>query len=287
MMSEDASAEDDVAVAGGAMRRSRFAISKMDCPAEESLVRTALDGLPEVHRLVFDLAARTLVVWHGGDPALVLGRLAPLQLGARLAESRAEALPADVEAGAGMASAAAETSTLRVVLAINALMFVVELVAGWLAESTGLLADGADMLADATVYALALYAVGRAPALKLRAARTCGALQALLGATALAEVMRRAMVGSQPEPPAMMGVSLLALAANVTSLWLVARHRQGGVHMRASYICTTNDVLANLGVIVAGALVAATGSRLPDLGIGALIAAVVLQGALRILRLRQ
>ena len=66
----------------------------------------------------------------------------------------------------------------------------------------------------------------------------------------------------------MMGVSLLALAANVTSLWLVARHREGGVHMKATYICTANDVLANLGVIAAGALVAGTGSRLPDLVIG-------------------
>ena len=246
-------------------------------------MRTALDGVPEVHRLAFDLAARTLVVWHAGEPALVLGRLAPLQLGARLADSREGELPADAAAP----GAASETSTLRIVLAINAAMFVVEIVAGWLAESTGLLADGADMLADATVYALALYAVGRAPALKLRAARVCGALQLLLGiGGARRGDPPRRWSAAQPEAPAMMGVSLLALAANVTSLWLVARHREGGVHMKATYICTANDVLANLGVIAAGALVAGTGSRLPDLVIGALIAAVVLQGALRILRLR-
>ncbi len=264
------------------LRCSTFAIPKLDCPAEEILVRTALSGVPEVRQLAFDLGARTLAVWHDGDAALVLGHLVPLSLGARLADSWESERP--VEAGA--AGAAAETSMLRVVLALNAGMFVVEMVAGWLAESTGLLADGADMLADATVYSLALYAVGRAPVLKLRAARVCGALQLLLGGAALAEVVRRAVVGSQPEPPAMMGVSLLALAANVTSLWLVARHREGGVHLKATYICTANDVLANLGVIVAGALVAGTGSRLPDLLIGALIAAIVLQGALRILRLR-
>jgi Co/Zn/Cd efflux system component len=262
------------------MRCSSFLVPKMDCPAEESLVRTALLGVPEVHRVACDLAGRRLVVWHAGEPEVVLGRLAPLALGARLADTRPGELPP--EAG----TPAAETSTLRVVLAINAAMFVVEILAGWLAESTGLLADGADMLADATVYALALYAVGRAPAFKLRAARLCGALQLLLGAAALAEVARRALVGSQPQPPTMMGVSLLALAANVTSLWLVARHREGGVHMKATYICTANDVLANLGVIVAGLIVVATGSRLPDLVIGALIAAIVLQGALRILRLR-
>jgi hypothetical protein len=282
-VSTDFAADRETAPAAAvSLRRSTFEVPKMDCPAEEVLVRTALDGVPEVRRLAFDLAERTLVVWHAGEPALVLGRLDPLELGARLSDSRESELPAD----AAVPGAASETSTLWTVLAINAGMFVVEIVAGWLAESTGLLADGADMLADATVYALALYAVGRAPALKLRAARVCGTLQLALGLGAFVEVARRAVLGSDPGPPAMMGVSMLALVANVTSLWLVARHREGGVHMKATYICTANDVLANLGVIAAGALVAATGSRLPDLVIGALIAAVVLQGALRILRLR-
>ena len=171
-------------------------------------------------------------------------------------------------------------------LAINAAMFLVEAAAGWLAQSTGLLADGLDMLADALVYGVALLAIGRPPALKRRAALVCGWLQLALGLGALAEVARRALLGSAPEPPAMIGVSLLALAANVASLLLVARHRASGVHMMATYICTANDVLANAGVIVAGALVSWTGSRAPDLLIGAAIAALVLQGAWRILRLR-
>ena len=84
----------------------------------------------------------------------------------------------------------------------------------------------------------------------------------------------------------MIGISLLALAVNVASLLLVARHRHGGAHMRASYIFSTNDVLANLGVIAAGALVGWTGSRLPDLGAGAIVALLVLSGGVRILRLR-
>jgi Co/Zn/Cd efflux system component len=83
----------------------------------------------------------------------------------------------------------------------------------------------------------------------------------------------------------MIGVGLLALAANATCLLLVARHRDAGAHMKASYIFSANDVLANLGVMTAGALVALTGSRLPDLVIGSLIAALVLNGAVRILRL--
>jgi len=253
----------------------------MDCPAEETLVRTALDGADGVRSLELDLRGRSLTVWHAGDASAVLRLLERLQLGARLERSEGAedaAMPAPSPDGA-------EARTLWTVLAINAAMFAVEAAAGWVAESTGLLADGLDMLADALVYAVALYAVGRDAALKRRAARLCGWLQVALGVAALGEVFRRAALGSEPAPPAMIGVSILALAANVTSLWLVARHREGGVHMKATYICTTNDVLANLGVIVAGGLVAWTRSPVPDLVIGTTIATVVLRGAVRILKL--
>lgn len=179
-----------------------------------------------------------------------------------------------------------EGRTLGFLLAINAALFAVELVAGWLAQSAGLLADSLDMLADAAVYGIALYAVGRSASLKLRAAHLSGRLQLLLALGMLAEVVRRAVFGSEPEPQAMIGVSLLALAGNVSCLLLVARHRHGGAHMKASVIFSANDVLANLGVILAGALVAWTGSRVPDLAIGSVIAVLVLAGSLRILRLR-
>ena len=215
------------------LRRSVVEIPRMDCGAEEQLVRAALEGQGGVVRLSFDLPARALTAWHRGDPGEIVARLSPLGLGQRLVSSE----PAE-EGEAALAGGTAEAGTLRAVLAINAAMFVVELAAGWLAQSTGLLADGLDMLADALVYAVALFAVGRPPAAKRRAARLCGWLQLALGAGALAEVARRTLFGSEPEPPAMIGVSLLALAANVASLMLVARHREGGVHMKATYICT-------------------------------------------------
>lgn len=183
------------------------------------------------------------------------------------------------------AAATAEAKTLRWLLGINALMFVVEIVTGWLAQSTGLIADSLDMLADAAVYGLALYAVGHAGR-QLGAARLSGWLQMLLAFGVLSEVVRRWLFGSAPEPLPMMGIALLALVANVTCLALLARHRDGGAHMRASWIFSTNDVLANLGVILAGALVAWTGSNIPDLLIGLLIALLVLNGARRILQLR-
>jgi Co/Zn/Cd efflux system component len=258
-----------------------FSVPKMDCPAEERMIRMAFDGTTSVSELLFDLHARTLTVFHAGDTAPLLAKLEPLGLGARLTttEEAAEdvALPSRDSSEAG---------TLRVLLAVNAAMFVVELVAGWLSQSTGLIADSIDMLADAMVYGLGLYAVGKAASTKLRAAHLSGVLQGVLALGVLADVVRRLATGSAPEAPAMIGISALAFAANVSCLLLIAKHRHGGAHMKASWIFSTNDVLANLGVIIAGALVAWTGSRIPDLVIGTAVGLLVLGGAVRILKLR-
>ena len=262
--------------------RTVFVVPEMDCPSEERMVRMALDGDPRIAELRFDLEARTLTIVHRGAPEPLLSKLEPLGYGARLAESAEVAPPV----ASRPSSDASETAVLRVLLGINAAMFVVEIVTGWLAQSTGLIADSLDMLADAMVYGLSLYAVGKAPATKLRAAHLSGVFQAVLAVGVLLDVLRRAVSGSAPEAPAMIGISSLAFAANVSCLVLIARHRHGEAHMRASWIFSTNDVLANLGVIVAGALVAWTGSRIPDLAIGAAVGLLVLGGAVRILRLR-
>ncbi|MBA3024212.1 MAG: cation diffusion facilitator family transporter [Gammaproteobacteria bacterium] len=177
-----------------------------------------------------------------------------------------------------------ERRTLRIVLGINAVMFMFEIVLGWLAQSTGLIADSLDMLADALVYAISLYAVGRADELKDRAARLSGMLQIGLAVLVLVDVLRRFLYGSEPVSLLMMGVGTVALVANSICLALIARHRDGGVHMRASLIFSANDVIANLGVIVSGGLVWLLGSRYPDLFIGFVIAGLVLYGGIRILR---
>jgi Co/Zn/Cd efflux system component len=273
----------------------------MDCAAEEQMVRMALDRpevAPNVRRLEFDLVERRLSVVHAASSDAIAAALQPLGLGARLMQSRAlrpeeiEAIAADAAAldGSGGAEAASEDTrqarVLTQLLVINGAMFVIEIVTGFVAQSAGLVADALDMFADAAVYGVSLYAVGRAAAIKLRAARLAGWLQMALALGALAEVIRRAVFGSEPVSALMMGMGSLALVANVASLLLLARHRGGGAHMRASWIFSTNDVLANLGVIVAGALVLATGSALPDLVIGTVIALVVANGARRILALR-
>jgi hypothetical protein len=266
----------------GPLMRSVFRIPGMDCPAEEQMIRLRLADMP-VTSLEFDLPGRHLVVCHSGDASTILKRLVPLGYGAELVESRS--IPPS-EIAVATESEPTEARTLWVLLTINAVMFVIEMVAGWWGDSVGLISDGVDMFADAAVYGVALYAVGRGARHKVSAAKLAGTLQLLLALTALGEVGRRAFAGSFPEELTMVGISLLALAANISCLTLISRHRQGGVHMRASYIFSANDVLANLGVIVAGVLVALTGSPIPDWMIGTAIGVLVLVGAFRILRLR-
>lgn len=187
--------------------------------------------------------------------------------------------------GCGMeARDRSQQRVLIVLLLINGLMFVLELGLGLMAESTGLIADSLDMLADAMVYGIGLYAVGRSIGVKIRAARLSGLFQILLAIGVAGDVLRRLIVGSEPVSLLMIGVGIFALIANVACLALMARHRAGDVHMRASWIFSANDVLANLGVISAGLLVMVLDSRLPDLIIGALITLLVLRGGLQILR---
>jgi Co/Zn/Cd efflux system component len=180
---------------------------------------------------------------------------------------------------------AREARTLKLVLVINGATFLIEIIAGWLAQSIGLIADSLDMFRDAAVYGVSLYAVGKAAALQARAARLSGFLQLALALGVLFEVVRRFVVGSEPEPGFMVCIAFVALVANANCMALIAKHRRGGEHMRASWIFSTNDVIANAGVIVAAMLVAASGSHFPDLLVGSIIALVVLLGAIRILRL--
>lgn len=177
-----------------------------------------------------------------------------------------------------------EMRVLVILLLINGLMFFVELGVGWWAQSTALIADAMDMLADALIYGVAWYAVGKALAAKIRAARLSGWLQLAIGTLVLLDIARRLVFGSEPVSTLMMGMGLLALVANTICLGLISRHRDGEVHMRASWIFSKNDVIANVGVILAGALVGLSGSRIPDFLIGFAVALLVLRGGWQILQ---
>ena len=130
-------------------------------------------------------------------------------------------------------------------LLINAAMFLVEFGVGWWAQSTALIADAMDMLADAMVYGVGLYAVGKPLYAKIRAASLSGWLQVGIGLLVLADIVRRLVYGSEPISILMMVMGLVALIANTVCLVLISKHRDGEVHMRASWIFSKNDVIAS------------------------------------------
>ena len=266
---------------------SEYDVPKMDCPSEEGLIRMALDGVVPQVLLQFDTRNRKVRIFHADNADTIEERMRSVGLGAR--RERTAPVSGDEIGWAQeteQGTAQKETGVLKWLLAINGIMFVVEILVGWWAQSTGLIADSLDMFADAAVYGVALYAVGHSARMKLRAAHFAGWLQVILALGALSEVVRRFVFGSDPHSSLMMAFGLVALAANVLCLLLIAQHREGGAHMKASWIFSANDVIANLGVILAGGLVAWSGSRYPDLVIGFIIAGIVLNGARRILQLK-
>lgn len=175
-----------------------------------------------------------------------------------------------------------QRNLLITLLIINGLMFLFEFAFGLYAESTGLIADSLDMLADAMVYGSALFVIGKTAMAKANSAMLSGVFQMLLGFGVIIEVVRRFIFGSEPISTVMIVISLFALAANIVCLVLLNKHKQGEVHMRATWIFSKNDVIANLGVITAGLLVAYFDSAIPDLIIGAIISVVVLYGSYQI-----
>jgi len=266
---------------------SEFSIPKMDCPSEERMIRLVLEGVEPKVGLVFDIANRKLDVFHDDNLAEITTQLESLAYGAVLVATRTSSHEETSKVHEdNQLNEAQEFTVLRWLLLINGLMFVVEIIAGWLAQSTGLIADSLDMLADAAVYGLAIIAVGKTIKEKLSIAHASGWLQILLALGALSEVIRRFIYGSEPISTVMIIIGVLALIANVACLVLIFKKKDSGAHMQASWIFSANDVIANIGVIIAGVLVAYTQSPYPDLIIGLTIALVVLNGARKILNLK-
>jgi cation diffusion facilitator family transporter len=178
---------------------------------------------------------------------------------------------------------AAQRNTLKIALALNAAMFFVEVGAGIAGNSTGLIADGLDMLADASAYAVALLAIGRSSRFKANAATVSGLILLVLGCAVLVDVVRRAISGEPPEGLLMVVVAAIALAVNATVLRLLNKYRRDEVHLRATWIFTRADVVANIAVILSGIAVLLTGYRSLDLVVGAGIGLYVIREAIEIL----
>lgn len=251
----------------------------MDCPSEEYLIRTKLDGHKTIVKLDFKIEDRKLTVYHETDDQAILNSLDTLSLDTELIST--EEYKEKVESDSKF-----QSKLLWQVLIINFVFFILELTFGLVSNSMGLVADSLDMLSDSIVYGLSLLAVGTAVAQKNRIARLSGYIQILLALLGIIEVIRRYFfVEAMPDYMTMILVSGLALIANWLCLYLLQKSRSEEAHMKASMIFTSNDIIINAGVIMAGILVSVLGNRLPDLIIGSIVFVVVFRGALRILKL--
>ena len=177
---------------------------------------------------------------------------------------------------------ARQAGTLRIVLAINAVMFVIEFASGLVARSTALLSDSLDNLGDATTYGLSLYAVARGRRAKAKVALFKSGLILTAAVFVIVQVVYGVMHPGVPVFETMAAISLLALAANGTCLALLWKHREEDVNMSSVWECSRNDIASNFAVLLAGALVWATASGWPDLLVGAALAALLLRSAARV-----
>ncbi|MFT6335292.1 MAG: Co/Zn/Cd efflux system component [Halioglobus sp.] len=252
----------------------------MDCPSEETLIRMKLEGIESLASINFDIANRKLSIFHLGPVLPIRDAIASLNLGDSLISTEETNEPLAVENNN-------QRKLLWTVLIINFAFFAIEMSTGLISKSMGLVADSLDMLADAFVYGISIMAVGSTLVRKKAISRIAGYFQITLALLGFLEILRR-FFGSESLPnfQAMIIVSILALVANWFCLYLLQKSRsKDELHIKASLIFTSNDIIINAGVILAGSLVYLTSSAIPDLLVGFIVFILVLQGAFRILNL--
>lgn len=261
------------------MQKTIFEITKMDCPSEENLIRMKLDGISDIKNLDFDIPNRKLSVFHNGQTNKIEQAINELNLGGKKMTTE-ETDETDFK------EITNQRKLLWIVLVINFAFFLIEMTTGLISKSMGLVADSLDMLADSFVYGISLLAVGGTVIRKKKIATLAGYFQITLALIGFVEVLRR-FFGAEniPDFSTMIVVSILALIANGVCLYLLQKSKSKEAHMQASMIFTSNDVIINLGVITAGVLVNWLDSSKPDLIIGTVVFVLVIQGALRILKL--
>ncbi|WP_034044298.1 cation transporter [Wocania ichthyoenteri] len=262
------------------MKKTLFQINKMDCPSEENLIRMKLEGISSIKNLEFDIPNRILTVFHIGKIDQIEKSIAQLNLGEKKLKTEHSEQIEFIENSN-------QRKLLWAVLSINFLFFLLEMTTGIISKSMGLVADSLDMLADSFVYGLSLLAVGRTLSTKKRVVKLAGYFQITLAIIGFLEVLRR-FFGTEnlPNFSTMIIISFLALIANSVCLYLLQKSKsKKEAHMRASMIFTSNDIIINLGVISAGLLVNWLNSNKPDLIIGTIVFILVVQGAIRILKL--
>lgn len=175
------------------------------------------------------------------------------------------------------------STVLKIVLAINAVMFCLEVIAGLVAQSTALLADALDMFGDTLVYGFSLYVIARSVSWKAAAAVLKGTIMGIFGLAVLAEAGYKLLYPTVPRAEVIGAIGILALLANASCLLLLWRHRGDDVNMRSTWLCSRNDVLANCGVLIAAMGVRVFQSGWPDLLIGLVIASLFLASAVQVI----
>ncbi len=262
------------------MYKAVFKIDKMDCPCEENLIRLKLESMDNIIHQEYDLTNRMLSIVHANDIKLIESAIAELDLGSTLLENT------ETEYTKQENEDKKQRKALWAVLIINFAFFVIEMATGIISKSMGLVADSLDMLADAFVYTLSLFAVGAVVARKKKVALISGYFQILLALLGFIEVIKR-FIGIEEVPhfQTMIVISILALIANTACLLILQRTKSKDAHIQASLIFSSNDVIINAGVILAGLTVWWLNSNIPDLVIGSIVFAIVIRGALRILKL--
>lgn len=176
-----------------------------------------------------------------------------------------------------------QAKVLWIVLAINAVMFVIELGAGMQAHSLSLTGDSLDMLGDALVYGASLYVLSRGARAQAQSAFLKGCIMGLSAVAVFARATYQLFSGTVPEVNLMSAVGVAALIANLICLRLLTRHRNDNLNMSSVWLCSRNDIIANTSVLMAAGLVAVTGSLLPDLAVGLLITVIFAQSAGKVL----
>jgi cation diffusion facilitator family transporter len=177
-----------------------------------------------------------------------------------------------------------QRSVLIAVLLINGGMFFVEFIAGIIAGSTSLLADSLDMFGDASVYALSLYVIDKGPIWKARSALVKGIFIAIFGLYVFGDAIYKILHDITPVAKTMGIIGIIALVSNLICLALLLAHRDDDINMRSTWICSTNDIIANTGVLIAAYLVFYFQSKWPDIILGGVLSVVFLKSAYSIIR---
>jgi cation diffusion facilitator family transporter len=173
---------------------------------------------------------------------------------------------------------------LLLVLFINLGMFLVEVVSGFISHSNALLADSLDMLGDAFVYGISIAVLFKHPSVRAKASLVKGIIMLLLGLFVVGESIFKIINPVIPVAETITIIGLLALLANAVSFVLLLKHKAKDLNVRSAWICSRNDVLANIGVIIAGLLVARFNSMWPDVTVGLIIAFIVIQSSFQIIK---